>query len=238
MELKDIVKKIEDIKVIAGMTPTANPKTYNAQLGKIRRAQEDLNLLLDDYRQAVRHKVVFILSAGAGADKFTQIASEGCFSLDAKELFNKITDKINPVLYGNQPFNASTLDTAMSYFSELADTIGITSYPQVIFKAKYAKKLDTKEDLSESLRESMSEAIGSDIVGHYSVHAAAQLAINERFTGKVVPVVLHSKDEAFIKQLSESLKNITPNVFLIDSKEDVSDKEVESALKKIKKAVV
>jgi hypothetical protein len=238
MELKDIVKKIDDIKAVAQMTPTQNPRTYNMQLGKIRRAQEDLNLLLEDYRQEVRRKVVFILPAGAGAEKFTQIASEGCFSLDAKELFNKISDKISPVLYGNQPFNASTLDTAMSYFAELADTIGITSYPQVIFKAKYAKKLGSKQDLSESLKESMSESIGSDIVGHYSVHAVAQLAINEKFAGKVVPVVLHSDDAEFIQQLSESLKNITKNVFLVDNKEDVLDKDVEAVLKKIKKAVV
>jgi len=84
----------------------------------------------------------------------------------------------------------------------------------------------------------MSDYIGSDIVGHYSVHAVAQLAINEKFAGKVVPVVLYSDNAEFIKQLSESLKNITKNVFLVDNKEDVSDKDVEAILKKIKKAVV
>jgi len=238
MELKEILKSIDDVKVIAQMTPEQNPRNYNVQLGKIRRAQEDLNALLEGYRNAVRQKAVFILPTGAGAEKFTQMASEGCFSSNVDDLFVKVTEMLSPVLYENQPFNASTLDTAMSYFSEVMDTIGVTSYPQVVFKSKYIKTLRNKQDMVDSLREAVIEQVGPEIIGYFTIHTIAQQAVNEKFAGKAVPIVLHSNDLSAIEKLSEDLKIVTRNVFLIDSKEDVSEKDVEATLKKIKKAVV
>lgn len=240
MELKDVLKKIEEAKVVVNQDPNFHPKTHAGKLGQIRRAKEDLKMLYSEYREAVRSKIVFIIPTGLGASKFSDIADKeyGCFKSDAEGVYNEVTENINSALYENTTFNPSSLETSMNYFRELADEIGLLSYPQVIFKSNYAKPLKNKEDFRNSLKEAINEQIGSDIVGHYTVDRISTLAVNDKFAGKIVPVVMSSSDLELLNNLSQSLKSITSRVFVVDTKEEVSEKEVEKVLLKIKKTVV
>lgn len=238
MEFKEILKKIEETKAVAEMEPENNPRKYNVQLGKIRRAQEDLAALFKAYKEQVSRKAVFILTEGPGSDKFTEIAAEGLYVIDSKDMFAKVVDKLNPVLYSNQKLTVDTMNTVMNYFREVAEEAEIISYPEVDFKSKYIVPLNKREDLEKALRSIVVEQIGAEMIGYYTVHLVSRMAIEEKFSGKVVPVLIKTDSQELNNQLLKALKNITKNVFLVDAKEDITEKDVESQLKKIKKLVV
>lgn len=238
MEFKEILKKIEETKAVAEMQPESNPRKYTVQLGKIRRAQEDLSTLFKNYKSLVSQKAVFILPEGPGADKFTEIASEGLYVINPDDMFIKVVDKLNPVLYSNQKLTVDTMNTVMNYFREVAEEAEIISYPDVDFKSKYIVPLNKREDLEAVLRDIVVEQIGAEMIGYYTVHSVSKMAVEEKFTGKVVPILIKSDDEQLKQKLSTALQSITKNVFKVETKEDITEKDVEAQLKKIKKLVV
>lgn len=237
MEFKDLIKKVKETKVLASADPGSDPRTYTAKVGKIRRAKEDLAQLFGDYKTEVRRRVIFILPEGAGSEKFAALADKefGCFVVDAEGVFKDSIANVNPVLFTNSPFNPSLLDTVTNYFQDVADEIGLMSYPMVIYKNTYARTLRNQEDLLTVTKEAFTENIGSEVVGHYAIHKVAIEALGDKFAGKMVPVILLTSDDKLRESLSETLKVITNNVFTIDTKEEDTDKEVEAALVKVKK---
>lgn len=238
-DLKQLVKEVKIATEKANVEIGNDPRTYTAKLGKVRRAKEDLKELFIQYRNEVRNRVVFILPTGESSDAFSKIATEelGCFAVDAEGPYKDTIVNINPALYNKHPFDPAILSTLTNYFQDVADEMGLLSYPQPVFKNKYAKTLNSKEELLESVKEVFVEEIGSEIVGHYAINKVAIEGIKEDFNGKIVPIVLNTKDSKLIEKLEKDLRRITIRVFLIETKDQISVKDVEKELKNIKKSI-
>jgi hypothetical protein len=59
--------------------------------------------------------------------------------------------------------------------------------------------------------------MGSQIVGLDAIDVVARRAMDEGCSSKIVPIMLYSKDQDLIENLSRGLKEITPNVFVISA---------------------
>lgn len=239
MEFKDLLEATKVARVAASQDGGTDPRTRNVRLGIARRAQEDLLGLFNDYKNEVRRRVVFVLPTGEGASKFTEISARefGCFVVDAESVYKESIKNISPVLFTDSPFNPALLDTAVNYFQDIADEIGLISYPMVIYKNSYARTLRNEQELLEVVKEAFNNDIGSEVVGHYAIHHATNQGINEEFSGKVMPIILTTNDLKLIKSLEENLKTITNNVFLIDTDANISEKEIEKTFLNMKKNI-
>ena len=239
MEFKDLLQAVRTAKIAAAQDGGTDPRTRNVRLGIARRAQEDLLGLFNDYKNEVRRRIVFILPTGAGAAKFTELSTKefGCFAIDAEGIYKDSIKNVNPVLFNNSPFNPSLLDTTVNYFQDVAEEIGLISYPMVIYKNSYARTLKNQQELLDVVKEAFNADIGSEMVGHYAIHKAANQGIEEEFAGKIMPVILTTDDLKLIESLEENLKVITHNIFVVDTNEDVSEKDIEKTFVKIKKTI-
>jgi len=236
-----LIKDIEKNKVLANkVLDKPDPRTYTTQLGHIKRAKENLSELYLEYRKEVMQRAVFILAKGAQSKSFIDIAEKegyGCFDLNADSVYEEIADKVNERYYDNQQSSPALFDILMSSFNDVCDDIGIIGYPAVLFESKYRRRLKSKKDLVDLVKQAYNDKVGSELVGLYAVEKIARKAVNEGYSGKTIPIILHSKDKDLLDTLETSLKEITVNVFKIATSSKQNKKLVEQKLLKIKDSI-
>jgi hypothetical protein len=239
MDFKELLTKTKEAKERASVEPSVDPRSRNASLGQIRRAKEDLLGLMADYKNEVKRRIVFILPVGEGVDKFTETSVKdfGCFAIDAEGPYKDSIANINPALFSQSIFTPAILDTVNNYFQDVADEIGLISYPMVTYKNTYTKMLNNKQDLLEVVKLAFNEQIGAELVGHYAIQKAAVMGLEEEFAGKIMPVILSTNDTKLIEALSENLKIITNNIFVVETNEKTTAKEIEKTFMNIKKTI-
>jgi len=164
-----------------------------------------------------------------------------------ESLIPYIAEKIDNQLYLNKNTNSALFDVANNILQDKMQALDIVSYPRLMFKKEYLKTLQSKQDLIDLLQRAVADSIGNEVVGMEAVERVAQKAVNNNYKKALVPIVIHSKDESFITNLSGGLRNLNPKVVrvaagptktdinaLIKVKE-VSTESVGDALKKIAK---
>lgn len=236
MELKQILENKKGLTNLASQEPAADPRTFNVRSGKIKRAKQDLVDMYNLYRQVVYQKSIVILSVGEHKESFNNISNEefGCYVIDGMEIFNEIASKIDKVYYTNHVATSHLFQLVTDHFQDIADEIGILSYPMLVFNKKYSKNLNSKEELVNLISKAFVENVGSEIIGHYAVTKASKKAFEEDFSGKVVPIVLSIPDD-LEEDLKKSLESIGMKVFVVISDKQADKEEVGKKLVSIKK---
>lgn len=233
-----LIKDIEKNKQIAATSlDELDPRTYTTKLGHIKRAKENLKELSLQYRTEVSARAIFILTDGKQSESFIDVATGedfGLFAVKAEALYEDIVSKISSRYYEDQPASPAVFDLLMSSFNDVCDEIGIIGYPAVLFDAKYKRRLKSKEDLINLTKEAFNDMVGSDLVGLYAIDKVAKEAINKGYNGKTIPIIIHTVDKELTKELEQSLKNITPNVFKVSTVKKHTQKTVEESLLKIR----
>ena len=214
-----LIQDINKNRTIANtVIENPNPKTYTTRLGKQKRAKQNLADLYLEYRTQVKNRAVFILTKGAHAESFIEVATGpdfGCFEVDAEELYKEIISRVNKRYYDNQTSSPALFDILMSSFNEICDDIGIIEYPAVLFEARFKRRLTSQEDLLKLTKEAFNTKIGSDLVGLYAIDKVSRKAVNSGYEGTTIPIILHSKDKGLTDELEKSLLNINRNVFKV-----------------------
>jgi len=240
--LEDLIGEIKKNKEVANRKiEEMNPQVYTTQLGKIKRAKENLKELFVEYRNEVRTNSVFILTKGKQSESFIDIATGegyGCFEVNADSLYEDIASKVNKRYYDNQTSSPAVFDILMSSFNEICDDIGIIGYPAVLFESKYKRRLKSKEDLIKLTKEAFNDKVGSELVGLYAINKVTEQAVNKDYDGKSIPIIVHSSDSKLLDTLEGSLKSLSRNVFKISTTKKQTVKTVEEELLKITKKIV
>ena len=236
-----LIKEIEKNKVIANTDITKNidPRTYTTKLGHVKRAKQNLEDLFLEYRKEAMKRAVFILAKGSQSKSFVDIAKSeyGCFSVGADEIYEEIISKVNERYYDDQTSSPALFDILMSSFNDICDEVGIIGYPAVLFESKYKRRLKNKKDLLKLTKEAFNDKVGSELVGIYAVDKASQEAVNEGYNGKTIPIIITSKDNSLMKELSSGLKKLNSNVFEVNITKKQNQKLVEEKLLKIKEQI-
>lgn len=246
-EIKEILDKIKEKKALAetSIDEIADHRTRNVKIGHIKRAKEDLKDLYREYRKALQEKAVFIVVTGSSSKKFAESASKDydCFSIDADSFYEGLIENVNKQLYNERPASPQLFDIIMSNFNYRALEIDIIGYRMLIFESKYKRKLKDKDDFLKLTKQAFNEKIGSEVVGLDATDRVAHEAVNRNYEGgKIVPIILHTKDESLAKDLikgsgdSKGLSEISTNVFLITAGKTKDEKLKENALISVKSA--
>jgi hypothetical protein len=220
-KLKDIIEKIVETQNLTNAKDceSENPHLRRAVLGNKKRAKDDLINLFEEARNVVRENCTFILVTGSQDKKFADIASEeySCFTQVGEEFYEKLMSDINPRIYSNQISGPALFDLVGAAFEDMALSMGINSYPPLLFEQQFKKVLKDKKDATEVVTRAFNKKVGAEVVGYYSINSATSKVIDTNFEGSVVPIVLYSKDIELIKEFASNFRKITKNVFVVST---------------------
>jgi len=229
-----------------------------AKQGHINRAKLDLEELYREYRKELQNSSLFILLSGSqqNIDKYNKIAESefGCFPTNAELLYNEIMEKVPERLYKNQHASPSFFDHFSARFEDRALEIDIIGYPPLLFESKYKKPLKDRGDAIGLMKRAFNDKVGSEVIGLDAIERVTLKAVNENFTGRFCPIILHTTDPILVRELERDIKrSVTSNVFVVTlgSKNDggvqdvsltnvktITKESVESSLLKVRENLV
>ncbi|HEX9804388.1 MAG TPA: hypothetical protein VGA67_01795 [Candidatus Dojkabacteria bacterium] len=226
--LKEILKNIERNKEIASRDPEAVPHEIAAVArGDIMRSKENLKELFYQYKNALKERVIFIMVNGKASKKFAETVDKNFsgMSFKAEEFYTKLVDQVDPQNYENKSLGNSMVDILSAVLENRALEIGVTAYPALLYKEKYASLIETKEDLVKVFSKMVNEQIGAEFVGVDLLDQAAEQAVKKRFSGSILPLVVYTEDNDLLTALAKDFyEKLTPNVFVITA--GIASKEV------------
>lgn len=218
MSLTDILTQIkEDKKIAETDLDTVSPRALPYKKGQVDSAKHRLESLYVDYKNAMLERAVFILVTGSESELFGNIAQEDyeCFSFNAKALFKEIVDEINPQIYQDKQVNASTFDIIGNVLEDKLKPLDIISYNALMFDAKFNRVIKSKNEFVDLVADAVSDIVGPEVIGLDALERTTKAAVNRDYDKKIVPILLHSKDENFIANITNSLRTLNPRVVRI-----------------------
>lgn len=210
MGLQEIVAQIKELQVYANENVESGPiETLVGRRGRKNQALNQLAQLSRQYKEEMRNGAIFIIVTGSQRDAFASMAVDNfkCFSSDPEEFYSDLTDRVPATLYLGKETLVNAFDTVGRHLEDKMMELDANSYPQLIFKQQYDRKLSSKEDFQALLKQAINEQVGAEIVGIQAVQSLFKKAIEENHVTKLTPIVLPTEDETFVAALSHDLEN-------------------------------
>ena len=211
-----------------------DPRVREHVKGRKRRAKDQLEQLYVEYKNEILKRSVFIMATGQNARSFANIAEEEykCFKIDGDTFFKDIVDKVHPDLYKGKTVNSSVFEVLNNLLEDRMKDLDVISYNSLMFDTRYQKTVKDKNELIQVARDAITDIIGGEVLGLDALERVSREAVNIEYKSKMVPIVIYSEDEKFIKKASEQVKNLTTKVFVVNSKENDAE-SVGNTLKEI-----
>lgn len=219
--MSTLAKVLEEMKKVQPFaledTDSGPNETIGARRGRKRAALETLKMLKSQYSDILLRSSVFILTVGSEREAFEKIATtEGnCLLSKAESFFDDLANRVHPTLYAGKNPGANLFDVVGRHLEDKARELGMTEYPQLIFKAQYMRMITTPQEFAALLKQAVTEQVGGEVVGINAVRALTETAIAKEHDRTVTPIVLSTEDQKFAVELIPHLERLTPRVFLV-----------------------
>ena len=234
MSLQTTLEEIKKLQLFANEDVNSGPvETLNGRRGRKNQAIENLKRLKRQYQQDLMLNSIFIIATGAGRDEFAKMATEefGLFSADPEQFYKDLATRVPTSLYIGKQGVSNIFDVLGRHLEDKMMELDINEYNQLIFKAEYAKQVNSVEEFTTLVRNSINKQIGSEIAGIQAVNSLVDLAIEKNHADNTTPIVLSTGDEQFALDLLKDLGRLTSKVFLsVTGKSTKTLKSVEGAL--------
>lgn len=253
MSLQTVLAEIQKVKPFAEEDTNSGPiETLNGRRGRKAQAIEQLKRLKREYKQSLIQNTVFIISTGSDREEFTKTATEqfGLFSADPETFYRDLASRVPETLYKGKEGVSNIFDVLGRHLEDKMMELDINEYNQLIFKAGYAKAINSAEEFAKLIKSAINQQIGAEIVGIQAIDSLVDMAIEKGHADKITPVILTTDDEGFAQELMKDLGRLTTKVFLAITGEgnlkstagalilkDSSKKSVETALKEMRKGL-
>jgi hypothetical protein len=191
--------------------------TARVKLGLINQAKEKIAQLKYDFRDEALRKSVFIVVYGTRAKQTKKILTEqfGVRDGSPRNMVAKIVDKLDAGLYNNRQLHPSVIDMSSAVLDDLASNIGVDHVPAFYYDGhKHAVQLNNRGDLERVLEKVVLEKVGGEIFAVDAVMDSLDQLIADEYDQPVLPVVMETTEDN-VEKLSNDLKRITPNVFVM-----------------------
>jgi hypothetical protein len=215
MSLETILEEINENKKIAEIDlDTVNPRVRGFKFGQVNSAKNKLEGLYIDYKNELLKRTLFILVTGSDSEIFAEIAERDfkVFSSNAKTLFKEVADQISPQIYLNKTTNASTFDIISNVLDDKLKNLDIIEHQALMFNTKFQKVIKNSNEFVQLISDAVTDIIGSEVVGVDALERTAKKAVNLNYKSKMVPILIHTKDEKLIGDLSKSLRTLSSRV--------------------------
>jgi uncharacterized protein YqgV (UPF0045/DUF77 family) len=248
--LQKLIEEIKEQKKFAADTlEDATPQTINARMGRKRSAISRLEDLYLQYRNLIRSKVFVIAAIGDQVDEFEKLSTEisGLQSLDSDAFYHHLISKMDEKIFTSGLQNAYIIDVLSRILEEVAVEIGIQSYNQIIFNQKYDGKISSKEEALNLIKKVIEEQVGEEIASIFIIDNVVKFVFEHDLESKVHPVLVKVSNEKNLQSLLSGLKILGNSSIVVNAGkssvsgdikiDEVNDKTVLEALKKIKKKI-
>lgn len=239
MSLQNTMSEIKKVSHYANEEVAEMPReTLGGRMARQRKAQEELRMLTETYRQELLASSVFILVTGSERDQFLKTATEDFkfFTADADQFYADIADTLSTDLYVGKESSSNLLDVVSRVLENKALEVGIVGYPMLTFRQEHRRFINGKEDLIELIKEIVSTQIGAEVVGAQAAKTILSNAIASGHDANTTPVLLSVSGEKSLVDTAAGLERITRRVYVITAgKTEITHKnaiEVESVSKK------
>ena len=213
-ELKSIIEKIEKVKPVAEeVVEDGNPSTVGARRGRARSAKDALAELKRDYRNAVLRCAAFIVVTGPASAAFAKTAagkSFECLAYPAEAFFDDLAGRVDERAYKGKDAGSYLFELVGRHLEDMGHQMDLSSYPMLVYSTKYDGPVDGRAALSKLLARAISEQVGSEIAAVYALNKAAAQAMADGYTGKTVPIILHTENQALARDISTNVGRIRP----------------------------
>lgn len=238
--MSNLKELIEEIKLLKTETAVelddTDLRTYNVKLGLLRQAKQKLEDLKQQYKVAVSNRVAYILAVGSESGELVKrsVKDFGVIEYDANTMVDDLIKDIPEEFYVGKTMSSAILDMVTNHLYTKVEDIKIENMPTALYyEARYNNTINSKEDLARDVKMILNEQVGKELMAFDAVHKASVKALEEEFSGKIVPVMINATEEN-IADIGRSLSSTTKNVFVVSSGE-VSDKIKESSLAYLEK---
>jgi hypothetical protein len=218
MSLKNMLTRIQDLTLAANNdVEGGNPATARTREGIKRQAREQLIEARIAYTEGLLGNSAFIMVNGDERDAFADIATRdfGCFTADPEALYKDLASRIPPELYLNRSSSSDAFDVLSRHLEDIANDLGIQSYPFLLWKQDYARSLTSEQELVALIKQAVNEQVGSELVGIYSVNKILDDAIAAKHSDDITPIILPTNDVSLITDLKTNLARLGTNSFII-----------------------
>jgi hypothetical protein len=209
------------------------------------RAKENLKGLYYTYKNELQKRIIFIMVNGKSSKKFAETFLDSGLSgasFSAEEFYTNIIDRIAPEVYTNKSLSNSMVEIIGAHLEDRAMEIGVNGYPALLYKSEYAAHINNKEELVDVFAKMLNEQVGGEFVGVDYLDQATSKAVKEEFTGKVLPIIVHSQNNELLNSLAKDFyERLTPNVFTVTAgiaPKEISEQSLTTVTGKITKTSI
>lgn len=218
MSLEQILKEIKEVKPFAEENVDNGPiETMTGRRGRKNQSIERLKQLKRQYTRDLMRTSQFIIVTGSMRDDLTDSLTKGdkgLFSADPEAFYKDLAGRVNPALYQGKSTVADLFDVLGRYLEDKASEIDIVEYPQLIFKERYVKKIDSVKQFTELVKLVINEQMGAEVVGIQSVNSIVDIAIDKNHASKSTTIVLNTEDPKLAEHLIKDMDRLTNRVVL------------------------
>lgn len=218
MSLLKVLEEMKKVRPLAEEDTDSGPvETLTARRGRQKRAVETLKDLRRQYSDDLLRSAVFILVVGSDREAFeTTVTTDGsCLLSKAESFYEDLANRVHPTIYAGKDPGANLFDVVGRHLEDKARELGMTEYPQLLFKNQYRRMVHTPAEFTELLKQAITEQVGGEVVGINAVRALTDKAIANNHDKTVTPIVLSTEDQKFAVELIPHLERLTPRVFLV-----------------------
>ena len=218
MSLADIVNEIKKIQVYVDEDVESGPsETLNGRRGRKNQAIGRMADLKRAYREELLRTAIFIVVSGSEKGSFTTLATEKakCLAADPEEFYNDLANRLAPAVLSGRQTMDNAFDVMGRHLEDKSIELGLSAYPQVVFKQQYGRAIKTKEDLAAVIKQAINDQMGAEIVGVQAVSTIVKPAIERGHKEKFTAVLLPTDDLKLQAALLKDLRRLSPNVFSI-----------------------
>ena len=250
MSLESVVEEIKkNYKYANEKVEGGNPSTLVGRKARQKGAKERLKQLYTQYKGQLKTRSLFVVTSGDKAEDFANLAKETADFLVAytDSFYQDLTDRIDSKLYKNPITSSYIIDVMARHFEDIAHSLDIASYPQIVNNQKFNTLIKNKEDVLKLVKKVMNDVVGPEVAALYAFEKLAKDAFDTQFSDKIFPVmVVAGSDTAAL--IAAGFKTLNPRVFTVAAGDngltsatlkvgEVDDKTVVSTLTKIKKEI-
>lgn len=234
MSLKELMNQLSEVEAEAAINvDEVDPAVRVGAEGRQRQAKSEVGQLRKRYLADVIPHVFIVAVSGPGSEQFGKLSSDkfDTIALDykslPKELANRLVARRCGEIYGQ---NEHWM--LLTELNGLKNKYDIVRMPAPVFSAlsSYYNK-----NLHEAVELLLRETYQNTLSTHVLRAEIAAAALERRFYGTKLPVVLYNYDQELESGLDLTL--LPRPVTLIDTTDDVTEESVKSALLKVKDLV-
>jgi hypothetical protein len=158
---------------------------------------------------------MFVVAYGSGAKTFANSAQQiaQMDQIDGQAFYNDLINRVDPSYYSGKQSSRAVLEVLGRHLEEIVSTLGVASYPQLVYKNKYDEKIKNKKDLLNFAQKVINIEVGPEMSALYLTAMAAKKALDESFTDNFYPIVLSLEDEDSAKDIVGGLQKLTNKVY-------------------------